>query len=116
MIACKVTFGEGALEALGEYWMMLHFAITIKSIYSFLIYTYVYNVFIKVILCMTNKKLIHTVIKSDKYNFKIPRIFLNLLDLCASCVFESNFKKHLNASGKCIIHSCITPLNTKHNF
>lgn len=67
-------------------------------------------------LYITNKELIHTVIKSDKYNFKIPRIFLNLLDLCASCDFGSNFKKRLNASGKCIIHSCITPLNTKHNF
>lgn len=59
---------------------------------------------------------IHTLSKSDKYNFKIFRIFSNLLDLCASCDSGSKFKKRLNASGKCVIHSCTTPLNAKHNF
>jgi len=52
-------------------------------------------------------------IRSDKYNFKIHRIFPNLLDLCAFCDSGSSFKKRLNASGRYIIHSCTTPLNAK---
>lgn len=41
MIACKVTFGEGALEALGEYWVMLHFVITVKRICFLYILVYI---------------------------------------------------------------------------
>lgn len=70
-------------------------------------------------VCVTKIKKglpIHTLIRSDKYNFKIFCISSNFLDLYAFCDSASSFRKRLNVSGKCVIHNCTTPLNAKHNF
>jgi len=113
---------------------MLYFAITVKQIYLLTCVGLCVCVGVCVCVCVCvgvcvracvcacvyvrdMNKSIHTLIRSDKYNFKTFCIFSNFLaSLYGFCDSASSFKIHLNASGKCVIHNCTTPLNAKHNI